>query len=53
MAKDAPAAIAAPHVSHEPMLIYNLQGVVVGKGEQQLELLPKGIYIIGGRKVVK
>ncbi|PMC10998.1 C10 family peptidase [Hoylesella timonensis] len=53
MAKDASTAIAAPHVSHEPMLIYNLQGVVVGKGEQQLKSLPKGIYIIGGKKVVK
>ena len=53
MAKDASTAIAAPHVSHKPMLIYNLQGVVVGKGEQQLKSLPKGIYIIGGKKVVK
>lgn len=53
MAKDAPTAIAVPHVSHKPMLIYNLQGVVVGKGEQQLKSLPKGIYIIGGMKVVK
>ena len=53
MAKDAPTAIAVPHISHEPMLIYNLQGVVVGKGEQQFESLPKGIYIIGGKKVVK
>lgn len=53
MAKDSPTAIAAPHVSHKPMLIYNLQGVVVGKGEQQLKSLPKGIYIIGGKKVVK
>ena len=53
MAKGTPAAIAVPHISHEPMLIYNLQGVVVGKGEQQLESLPKGIYIIGGKKVVK
>jgi len=26
---------------------------VVGKGEQQFESLPKGIYIIGGKKVVK
>ena len=53
MAKDTPAAIAVPHISHEPMLIYNLQGVVVGKGEQQFESLPKGIYIIGGKKLVK
>ena len=53
MAKAAPTAIAVPRVSHEPTLIYNLQGVVVGKGEQQLESLPKGIYIIGGKKVVK
>ena len=53
MAKDAPTAIAAPHISHEPMLIYNLQGVMVGKGDQQFESLPKGIYIIGGKKVVK
>ena len=53
MAKDASTAIAAPHVSHKPMLIYNLQGMVVGKGEQQLKSLPKGIYIIGGKKVVK
>lgn len=53
MAKDASTAIAVPHVSREPMLIYNLQGVVVGKGERQLESLPKGIYIIGGKKVVK
>ena len=53
MAKDAPTAIAVPHVSCEPMLIYNLQGVVVGKGEQQFKSLPKGIYIIGGKKVVK
>ncbi|MES5167359.1 hypothetical protein ABVC73_02005 [Prevotella melaninogenica] len=53
MAKAAPTAIAVPHISHEPMLIYNLQGVVVGKGEQQFESLPKGIYIIGGKKVVK
>ncbi len=53
MAKDASTAIAAPHVGHKPMLIYNLQGMVVGKGEQQLKSLPKGIYIIGGKKVVK
>jgi hypothetical protein len=31
--------------------VYNLQGIKVGK-RSQLKSLPRGIYIIGGKKVV-
>lgn len=32
--------------------IFNMQGVCVGRGADQLQSLPQGIYIIGGRKHV-
>ena len=33
--------------------IYNLRGVKVGTGWKALQHLPKGIYIIGGKKVTR
>ena len=33
--------------------IYNLRGVKVGTGWKALQRLPKGIYIIGGKKVTR
>lgn len=33
--------------------IYNLYGIKVAVGSQNLRLLPKGVYIIGGKKVRK
>lgn len=33
--------------------IYNLQGVAVGSGPEAWNRLPKGIYIIGGKKIIK
>lgn len=33
--------------------IYNLQGVCLGYGEDDWSRLPKGLYIVGGRKVLK
>ena len=33
--------------------IYNLRGVKVGTGWKDLQRLPKGIYIIGGKKVAR
>lgn len=32
--------------------IFNMQGVYVGRGIEQLQSLPKGIYIIGGQKYI-
>ncbi|MDY3103547.1 hypothetical protein ACQRD6_09080 [Prevotella sp. SGI.027] len=39
------------HQDHLP--IYNLRGVKVGTGWKALQRLPKGIYIIGGKKVAR
>lgn len=39
------------HQDHLP--IYNLRGVKVGTGWKALQHLPKGIYIIGGKKVTR
>jgi hypothetical protein len=33
--------------------IYNLQGVAVGHNRHDYELLPTGVYIVNGKKVVK
>ena len=33
--------------------IYNLQGVAVGRNKHDYELLPTGVYIVNGKKVVK
>ncbi len=33
--------------------IWTLSGIKVGQGTKALEVLPKGIYIMGGKKVVK
>lgn len=33
--------------------IYNLQGICLGKGEGAWQSLPKGIYIVDGKKVAK
>ena len=33
--------------------IYNLQGVAVGRNKHDYELLPPGVYIVNGKKVVK
>ena len=33
--------------------IYNLQGVAVGHNRHDYELLPAGVYIVNGKKVVK
>ena len=34
-------------------IIYNMAGVAVGKGWENLEHMQKGIYIIEGRKVLR
>ena len=33
--------------------VYDLNGRIVRQGTTSLEGLPRGIYIVGGRKVVK
>ncbi len=54
-AKFLPSGIDAigknAHQDHLP--IYNLRGVKVGTGWKALQHLPKGIYIIGGKKVAR
>lgn len=34
-------------------VIYNLQGVKVGEGKDDIDRLPKGVYIVNGKKVIK
>lgn len=53
-AGDQPLAVEEIEVQNpENLTIYTLQGVAVGKGSEALRNLPKGIYIVGGKKVVK
>ena len=33
--------------------IYNLQGVKVGEGKEGIARLPKGVYVVNGKKVIK
>ncbi|WP_195254173.1 hypothetical protein [Hoylesella timonensis] len=40
-------------INQENLPIYNLRGVKVGTGWKALQHLPKGIYIIGGKKVTR
>jgi hypothetical protein len=46
-----PTGIATIHREIENDVVYNLQGVKVGT-RSQLKALPRGIYIIGGKKLV-
>lgn len=34
-------------------VIYNLQGVKVGEGKDDIARLPKGVYVVNGKKVIK
>lgn len=38
---------------NDTSVIYNLNGVIIGRGAIDFNSLPKGIYIINGKKVVK
>lgn len=39
--------------SEVSFVIYNLNGMEVGRGEAALQALPHGVYIVNGRKIVK
>lgn len=39
--------------SEVSFVIYNLNGMEVGRGEATLQALPHGVYIVNGRKIVK
>lgn len=41
------------NAANDTSVIYNLNGVIIGRGAIDFNSLPKGIYIINGKKVVK
>ena len=46
-------SIADVETGSQPFDVYTLGGLIVKRGATSLEQLPKGIYIVNGRKVVK
>lgn len=48
----SPSAILAPLSADAPLPVYNLQGVRVGTSDC-MGGMPRGIYIVGGRKIIK
>ena len=58
IAGDTSTAIAMPQLVNGQAAVYNLQGVrvaivPVAAGQADLSTLPKGVYIVNGKKVIK
>ena len=48
-----PAGINSITTSEIPQTVYDLRGRIVRRGNTSLEGLPRGVYIVGGKKVVR
>lgn len=49
---DDTTAIGGPTPDGQPFDVYSLSGVLLRRGVTSLQQLPRGVYVVGGRKVV-